>query len=164
MWQLLLSLPHEPHALCTSRSHWHTVLHVWFSVYCKVKVKFTLLQASWPWRGGRGIALPILNLSTRRGWVISTTPPLLNPGKDMVPIVKEAGWAPGPVWTCAKNFAPTGIQSPDRPARSQLLHQLSYPALSVYCRRYLIRTVSDILDIIVCFVGFFLSFSRQVLG
>jgi hypothetical protein len=26
---------------------------------------------------------------------------------------------PGPVWTGAKNFVPTGIRSPDRPARSQ---------------------------------------------
>jgi hypothetical protein len=25
------------------------------------------------------------------------------PGKDPVPIVQEAGWATGPVWTCAKN-------------------------------------------------------------
>jgi len=31
------------------------------------------------------------------------------PGKDPVPIVQEAGWAPGPVWTGAKNLAPTGI-------------------------------------------------------
>jgi hypothetical protein len=38
-------------------------------------------------------------------------------GKDPVPIVKEAGWAPGPVWTGAENLAPTGIRSPDRPAR-----------------------------------------------
>jgi hypothetical protein len=44
-----------------------------------------------------------------------------------VPIVHEAGWAPGPVWTCAKNLAPTGIGSPDRPARSQSLYGLSYP-------------------------------------
>jgi hypothetical protein len=42
-------------------------------------IKFTLLQASWPWRGGRGIALPILNLGTRRGWVVSTTPPPFYP-------------------------------------------------------------------------------------
>jgi hypothetical protein len=50
------------------------------------------------------------------------------PGKDPVPIVQEAGWAPGPVWTCAKNLAPTGIRSPERPARSQSLYRLSYPA------------------------------------
>jgi hypothetical protein len=35
---------------------------------------------------------------------------------------------PGSVWTCAKNLAPTGIRSPDRPARSQSLYRLSYPA------------------------------------
>jgi hypothetical protein len=48
-------------------------------------------------------------------------PAAFTPGKDLVPIVQEAGWAPGPVWTCAKNLAPTGIRSPDRPARSQSL-------------------------------------------
>jgi hypothetical protein len=26
-----------------------------------------------------------------------------------VPILQEAGWAPGPGWTCAKNFALNGI-------------------------------------------------------
>jgi hypothetical protein len=49
-------------------------------------------------------------------------------GKDPVPIVQEAGWAPGPVWTCAKNLAPTGIRSPDRPARIQSLYRMSYRA------------------------------------
>jgi len=38
------------------------------------------------------------------------------PGKDPIPIVWEVGWAPGPVWTGAENFAPTGILSLDRPA------------------------------------------------
>jgi hypothetical protein len=50
-----------------------------------------------------------------------TTRPLSTPGKDPVPIVQEAGWAPGPVWTGAENFARTGIRSPDLPARSQSL-------------------------------------------
>ena len=45
----------------------------------------------------------------------------LPPGKDPIPTVQEAGWAPGPVWTGAENIAPTGIRSPDLPARSQLL-------------------------------------------
>ena len=30
-------------------------------------------------------------------------------GKDPVPIVQEAGWAPGPVWTGAEYLALTGI-------------------------------------------------------
>ena len=40
-------------------------------------------------------------------------PAAFTPGKDAVPIVQEAGWAPGPVWTGAENLAPTGIRSPD---------------------------------------------------
>ena len=45
----------------------------------------------------------------------------LPPGKDPVPIVQEAEWAPGPVWTGAENLAPNGIRFPDRPARSRSL-------------------------------------------
>jgi hypothetical protein len=30
-------------------------------------------------------------------------------GKDPVPIVQEAGWARGPVWTSAENLAPPGF-------------------------------------------------------
>jgi hypothetical protein len=54
--------------------------------------------------------------------------PLFTPGKDPVLIVHEAVWAPGPVWTGAENFALTGIRSPDRPARSQSLYRVRYPA------------------------------------
>jgi hypothetical protein len=53
---------------------------------------------------------------------------LFTPGKDPVPIVEEAGWAPGPVWTGAENLAPTRIRSPDCPAHSQSLYQLRYSA------------------------------------
>ena len=74
----------------------------------------------------------------------------LPPGKDPVRIVQEAGWTPGPVWTGAENLAPPPgfdprtvqptasrytdwatrptIRSPDRPAHSQSLYQLSYRA------------------------------------
>ena len=48
-------------------------------------------------------------------------------GKDPVPIVQEAGWAPGPVWTGAENLAPTGIRSPDRPARSSVAIPIELP-------------------------------------
>jgi hypothetical protein len=50
------------------------------------------------------------------------------PGKDPVPILQEAGWAPRSVWTGAENLAPTGARSPDRLGRSQSLYRLSYPA------------------------------------
>ena len=33
------------------------------------------------------------------------------PGKDPVPILQEAGWAPGLVWTGAENLASTEIRS-----------------------------------------------------
>ena len=54
-------------------------------------------------------------------------PAALPPVKTRCPIVQEAGWAPGPVWTGAENLAPTGIRSPDRPAHSESLYRLSYP-------------------------------------
>jgi hypothetical protein len=41
------------------------------------------------------------------------------------PIVLEAGWAWRPVWKVTKNFVPTGIRSPDRPARSESLYKRS---------------------------------------
>jgi hypothetical protein len=61
------------------------------------------------------------------GVVVNSTPrPLYPRERDPVPIVQDAGWAPGPVWTYAKNLAFTGIRSPDCPARSESLYRLSY--------------------------------------
>ena len=52
--------------------------------------------------------------------MVSNTPrPYFTPGKDPVPIVQEAGWAPVPVWTGGKTRA-TGIRSQDRPARNSV--------------------------------------------
>jgi len=60
------------------------------------------------------------NLGTRWEWVVNATPrPLYPRERDLVPIVQEAGWAPGPVWTGAENRSPNGIRSPDPPARSE---------------------------------------------
>jgi hypothetical protein len=50
------------------------------------------------------------------------------PGNDLV---RNVEMAPGPVWKGAKNLAPTGTQSLDRPAHSQLLHHLHYPSQQV---------------------------------
>jgi hypothetical protein len=73
----------------------------------KGKGKVLPLQAWMASRVGRGIALPFLDRSIRSGWVVSSTPqPHFTPGKDPLPIVQEAGWAPGPVWS-AENLAPT---------------------------------------------------------
>jgi len=60
-------------------------------------------------------------------WVANATPrPLYPRERDSGPFVWEAAWAPGPAWTGAENLAPTGIRSPDRPARSESLYRLSY--------------------------------------
>jgi hypothetical protein len=91
-------------------------------------VKCTLVQAlrlcvgRTAHRGSRGIPLPFHDHSIRRGEGASLRPrPLITPRKVQVPIVQEAGWAPGPVWTGAENLEPTGIRSPDCPTRSQSL-------------------------------------------
>ena len=68
------------------------------------------------------------NIGTGWGGWSKPRPGRFTPGRDPVPIVQEAGWSPGPVWTVAENLAPpTGIRSPDRPARSESLYRMSYP-------------------------------------
>ena len=51
----------------------------------------------------------------------------LQPGKYPVHILQEFGWAPGPVWTDGKS-RPHRDSIPDRPAHSQSLYRLNYPA------------------------------------
>jgi hypothetical protein len=58
--------------------------------------------------------------------VNATLRPLYLWKENPVPPVQEDGRAPGPVWTVAKNFAPAGIPSPDRPIPSESLYQLRY--------------------------------------
>ena len=66
--------------------------------------------------------------------MVSSTPrPYFTPMKDPAPILQEAGWAPGPVWTGGK------FRCPDRPAPSRSLYQLSCPAHS----RLLFRSFSN---------------------
>jgi hypothetical protein len=87
----------------------------------KIKARDTPNRPEGP-EGVRGIALIFLDLSTR--WS-APRPGRFTPGNHPAPIVQEAGWAPGPDWTCAKNLASTGnffFRSPDRPARSQSLY------------------------------------------
>jgi len=44
-----------------------------------------------------------------------------SPGKDPVPIVQKAGWAPGPVWTGGKS-RPHRDSIPNCPPRCQSLY------------------------------------------
>ena len=71
---------------------------------------------------GRGIARLFYDRGRRRGWVVSSTPrPHFTAGKDPVPILQEAGWAPGSVWTGGKS-RPHQDSISDPPARSQSLY------------------------------------------
>jgi len=61
--------------------------------------------------------------------VVSSTPrPHFTSGKDPIPILQEARWGRRADLDGRKNLVPTGIPSPDLPARSQSLYPLSYPA------------------------------------
>jgi len=55
-------------------------------------------------------------------------PGRFTPGEDPLPLVKKAGWAPGPVWTGAENLASTGIRSRTVQSVAQSLYRLSYQA------------------------------------
>jgi hypothetical protein len=115
------------------------------------KAKCTLVQAlrhctgRTAYRGSRGIAPAFHDHGTRRGEGSASRPGRSLPWKDPVPIVQEAGWAPGPAWTGAQNLTPTGIPSPDRPACSQSLYRLCYQvhgheeAGSTKCGKFLTR-------------------------
>jgi hypothetical protein len=77
----------------------------------------TLEQAVKGQKGSKGIALLFLSALDR--------------GKQSTPrsdrfttIVHEVGWAKGSILTGVRNFASTGIRSPDRPVRSGSLHRL----------------------------------------
>ena len=92
------------------------------------KVKWSRYRPGVAQRVGRGIAVLFHDRGTRRGWVVGSTPrPHFTPGKDPVPILQEADWAPGPVWT-GGNSRPHRDSIPDRPAHNQSLYRLSYRA------------------------------------
>jgi len=69
--------------------------------------------------------------------VVSSTPqPYFTPGKDQVPILQEAEWAPGPVWTGGKS-RPHRDSIPDREARSSVAIPTELP----YPQRNILHTV-----------------------
>ena len=76
--------------------------------------------------------------------VSRTLRPRFTPGKDPVPILQEALWAPGPVWKGGKSRPHWGSIR-DRPARSQSLYQLSYRAHFSYLSKLNYRSCCIIL-------------------
>jgi hypothetical protein len=118
---------------CLSRvfaSVWkaHACIHTTPRCNVKIKVQWSRYRPGVAQRVGRGITLLFHVRGTRSGWVVSSTPrPHFTPGEDQVPILHEAGWAPGPVWTGGKSRSHRD-SIPDSPARSQSLYRLSYSA------------------------------------
>jgi hypothetical protein len=58
----------------------------------------------------------------------SHAPAALAPAKTRYPLYRRLGGPQGRVWTGRKISPPTGLLSPDRPALSESLYRLSYPA------------------------------------
>jgi len=119
---------------CTTCGNCRTVfefLWMWMwnlPLLVNVKVKCSRYRPGVAQRVGRGIALFFHDHGTRRGWVVSSMPrPHFTPGKDPVPILQEAGWAPGLVWMGRKSRSYRDSIL-DRPGHSQSLYRLIYPA------------------------------------
>ena len=62
-------------------------------------------------------------------WTAARPGRTLQPGKDPIPILQEAGWAPESAWEGGKS-RPHRDSIPDRPARNQSLYRLGFPAYS----------------------------------
>ena len=134
------------------------VLFYYIKRYKKVKV--TLVQAlrlctgRTAHRGSTGIALPFYDHGTRRGWGVSVTlRPLFTPRKTRYPLYRRLGGPQGRSGQVRKISPPTRIRSPDRPARSQSLYWLSYPA----------HFISSKLVFILCSRGSVLFFNEKLL-
>ena len=101
----------------------------------KVKIKVTLVQTlrlctgRTAHRGSRRTGLLFFDHGTRRGeWSLSRPGRSFPPGKTQYPLYRRLGCPQGRSGQVRKISSPTGIRSPDRPVRSQLLYRLSYPA------------------------------------
>ena len=97
--------------------------------------KYIYIGLVWP-RGWVQVQLySSMTAAQEGGRVVNSTPrPHFTPGKHPAPILHEAGWAPGPVWTGGK-YSPHRDSIPERPACSQSLYRLSYPAYTGCPRR-----------------------------
>jgi hypothetical protein len=85
---------------------------------------------------------------SRRGWVVSTTPRPLYP-RERPSTNYTGGWVgPRARLDVSEKSCPTGIRSPDRPARSKSLYRLSYPAhmYVCVCKRFVAAVVVVHLD------------------
>jgi hypothetical protein len=92
-------------------------------------VKVSRNRPEGPKGGGRSIALLFPDLGARRRWVVSTRPRPLYPRERPGPPCTGSWVGPRAGLDVCDKSRPTGIRSPDRPARSQSLYRLSYPVI-----------------------------------
>jgi hypothetical protein len=71
-------------------------------------------------RVGRGIALPFLDRGIRRGWVVNSTPPTALYPRERTGTHCRGGWVGPRASMDSGKSRPTGIRSPDCPARSSV--------------------------------------------
>jgi hypothetical protein len=101
--------------------------------------RFHLLQAMKPLRESRCIALLCFQTSALEGVRGQRHAPAAFYPRERPGTHCTGDWvSPRAGLTGAENLAPTGIRSPDRPARSQSLYGLSYPAHYVICNMEII--------------------------
>ena len=120
---------------CCAFSHTYVCVCIYIYIYIyiyisvKVKEKFTLEQATKP-RGGVEVYLySFFNFGAKWGGWSTPRSGRFNPGKTRYPLYRRLG-GPRAGLTGAENLAPTGIRSPDLPARSESLYRLRYPGPS----------------------------------
>jgi hypothetical protein len=77
--------------------------------------------------------------------MVSSTPrPHFTPGKDLVPTLHEAGWAPGPVWMGGKS-RPHRDSIPDRPALSSFAIPTELPGPHLYLKVCIILYLKQVI-------------------
>jgi hypothetical protein len=86
-------------------------------------------------------------------WMVNSTPrPLYPPGKTRYPLYRRLDGPQGRSGQVRKMSPPTGIRSPDRPARSESLYQLSYSGQREIAGIYF-KVCNILILVLVCIVS-----------
>jgi len=86
--------------------------------------------------GSTGIAATSINIRTGWGLVANANPRIFNPPETiLVLLVREMGWAAGPVSTDVgkrKSLAPIRVRTLNRPACRKSLYRLNHPGPHIH--------------------------------
>jgi len=108
----------------------HEIFNLTFGKNLSGKGKDFLVTCDEGREGGRYATPLISNLGARGLWVVKATPRQLYTRANVPgPIVHDGVWALRPVWRDVekkKFLDSTGIQTPNRPCRSELLYVLRH--------------------------------------